>query len=433
MSRTRAWSTWQTDFLATLERRGQSPATVKLRKLGVRRFERLCRRLGVSTPADLSGVHYQAMAQFLRQHRSRRGRPYAAVSQHLVLTSVRRFLNWAVAAGRLPAEQLEGVPPDGRRPRPPKPAASGPWTPWQADFLDALRSRGQSAATLSIRAQWLPVFQRFCEAQGVEHPTGVVTRHLEAFQAWLATPQVRLGRPYAPSSQEQALATARLFLRWAVKTRRLLVDPTATVRLHHVPPVMGWVPTVDQVQRLLTPQPSENRYQARDRTVLEVLYGTAVRLGECAALDLTDVNLREGWLRVRYAKGGIQRLLPIGSHLADILQHYLARARPHFPTPGHEPALFVNHLGGRLSTASMASLVQNAGRRCGHPGLHAHVLRRACVTHLLEAGASLEALQRQLGHHGLDALHRYLKVSLETLRAEHHRTHPRTASQALPP
>ena len=72
------------------------------------------------------------------------------------------------AAGRLPAEQLGGVPPDGRRPRPPKPAASGPWTPWQADFLDALRSRGQSAATLSIRAQWLPVFQRFCEAQGVE-------------------------------------------------------------------------------------------------------------------------------------------------------------------------------------------------------------------------------------------------------------------------
>ncbi|HEY4001012.1 MAG TPA: tyrosine-type recombinase/integrase [Candidatus Xenobia bacterium] len=306
------------------------------------------------------------------------------------------------------------------------------WAEWQAEFLESLRSRGQTAATVRIRRFWLKRWAGWAQACDLSDPAACTCHHLADFLTHLAAPQPGAGRVLAVSSQEAGRSTVRLFLRWAVRTGRLLVDPTEDCGLHWVRSSARAVPTVSDIQNLLARLAVETRYGFRNRVMLEVLYGTALRLSECRALDLGDVNLRDGWLRIRRAKGGMQRLVPLATHLTTVLDEYLTHGRVCFQPPAEEPALFLSRAGGRLSEVSMQVIVRQAGGRIGWPGLQTHDLRRACATHLLAAGASLADVCRQLGHHGLANVDRYVQVSPATLREEHRRTHPRARLQRRP-
>jgi site-specific recombinase XerD len=341
----------------------------------------------------------------------------------MILDTARLFLRWAVATHRLPADRTEGLP--SRPVSRPEPPSEGPWGQWQADYLRALRSRGLAGATLRIRTVWLRRLERWSRSAGVIDPAALTHHHVSGFLHSVTSPQPHLGRPWAPSSQGQAQVSVRLFLRWAVKTGRLLVDPTSDTQLQRIPPATVHVPTVDQVHALLAPMPSETRYQFRNRVVLELLYSTALRRSEAVALDLTDVNLRDGWLRVRRGKGGVARLMPIESHLADLLERYVTDCRPAFCPKPEQAALFLSHHGRRLHPLSVRDLVRKAGQRVGLPGLRPHDLRRACATHLLQAGAPLEAVRQQLGHRGLQTVDRYAQLTPENVCDEHARTHPR--------
>ena len=169
----------------------------------------------------------------------------------------------------------------------------------------------------------------------------------------------------------------------------------------------------------------------RDRALLELLYGTGIRISEAVGLDLDDVDLDDASLRV-LGKGSKERIVPVGRGAQVALDAYLrdgrlvlrrARARR---TARDGDAVVLNSRGGRISRQSCWAIVRKAGERVGLGSrLSPHVLRHSCATHMLDHGADLRVVQELLGHASISTTQIYTKVSPERLRAAYDAAHPR--------
>jgi integrase/recombinase XerD len=162
--------------------------------------------------------------------------------------------------------------------------------------------------------------------------------------------------------------------------------------------------------------------------MLEVLYGCGIRVSELTGLDLRDVDLAEGYLRV-FGKGRKERVTPISGTAAAALREYLTHGRPFLRTKRaatrQDPdAVFINVRGGRLTRATVHAMVHTYGGRVGLD-MHPHTLRHSFATHLLEGGADLRALQEMLGHADISTTQVYTHVDRSHLREEYLSTHPR--------
>jgi len=175
---------------------------------------------------------------------------------------------------------------------------------------------------------------------------------------------------------------------------------------------------------------------ARDAALLELLYGSGLRVSELVGLDLEHVELESAEVRV-LGKGNKERIVPLGSKACAALEAYLARRgelRARRTAPDGR-ALFLSRRGRRLGVRWVQKLVQRYGALgAGRPDLHPHALRHSCATHLLEGGADLRVIQELLGHSSLATTERYTHVSLDQLLAVYDRAHPLArASRRRPP
>jgi integrase/recombinase XerC len=165
----------------------------------------------------------------------------------------------------------------------------------------------------------------------------------------------------------------------------------------------------------------ERPHPARDRAIFEVLYGCGVRVSELAGLNLEDLDRSEGWMRVR-GKGRKERQVPLPRQAAEALDRYLNER----PVVRDEPAVFLNHRGGRLTDRGISLIVKfYSTYLAGDPSLHPHSFRHAYATHLLSSGADLRAIQELLGHARLSTTQKYTQVSLTDLMAVYDRAHPK--------
>ncbi len=165
----------------------------------------------------------------------------------------------------------------------------------------------------------------------------------------------------------------------------------------------------------------------RDQCIIELLYGSGMRVGELVALDLADLEPSTRLVRVR-GKGRKERIVPYGRRAADALRSYLPdRATWRQGSDKTHDALFVNQRGGRLTDRSVRRLLNAAVARCSATlSLHPHALRHAFATHLLEAGMDLRAIQELLGHSSLATTQIYTTVDLAHLMKVHRSAHPRS-------
>jgi integrase/recombinase XerD len=186
------------------------------------------------------------------------------------------------------------------------------------------------------------------------------------------------------------------------------------------------VPTEEQMLRLLEAPRLETLPGLRDRAWLETAYATGARRLEMTRLTLADVNLQQGVLRL-YGKGDKERLVPLGQQAIGWLEKYLRQARPRLLKGNQTTALWISSRGGGpLCYQAMQQQLRGYAQRLGLPVslLAAHNLRRACVTHLLQHGASPLLLKELLGHTRTATLTHYLRRSLADLKATHRRTLP---------
>jgi integrase/recombinase XerC len=188
-----------------------------------------------------------------------------------------------------------------------------------------------------------------------------------------------------------------------------------------LPEVMSAEKTNNMLDAVEAGKRVEKPSRERDIAFLELLYGCGIRVGELVGIDLDDLDLAEGWLKVN-GKGNKQRQVPVGERAVDAVNRYLER-RSAAPD---ERALFVNGQGTRLSDRQVRRLVKfYATLVTGDSTVHPHSFRHAYATHLLSDGADLRAIQELLGHARLSTTQKYTQVSLRDLQAVYDRAHPK--------
>jgi integrase/recombinase XerD len=186
-----------------------------------------------------------------------------------------------------------------------------------------------------------------------------------------------------------------------------------------------------EVESLLASVVGSSPLERRDRAILEVLYGTGIRISELVGLSLGDVDLTDRVMRV-FGKGSHERVVPIGRMAADALSEWLTASGRGALVPerwarrGDAEAVFLNARGGRLSRQGAWGIVRTYADRVGlGDRLSPHVLRHSCATHMLDHGADIRVVQELLGHASVATTQVYTLVSAERLRSVYENAHPR--------
>lgn len=238
-------------------------------------------------------------------------------------------------------------------------------------------------------------------------------------------------RGLAPASVARALVPVRSLHRFLAEEGRAPHDPGAHVELPKVPRGLPKALSEDEVGRLLDAPVGAGPAVLRDRAMLEVLYGTGVRVSELVGLSLGDVDLDAALIRA-FGKGSKERIVPVGAPAVRALVAWLGPGgRPdlaptHWRRRGDAEAVFLNVRGGRLSRQGAWDVLNRYARRVGLEGkLSPHVLRHSCATHMLDHGADIRAVQELLGHASISTTQVYTLVSTERLWEVYRNAHPR--------
>ena len=249
--------------------------------------------------------------------------------------------------------------------------------------------------------------------------------HLFRYLAQRSSSGGTTGRGYNPKSNARLLSSLRQFYRVQQRDGRITQDPTLNVDLPKLPRGLPKALAESEVEALLQ-APSDSALGLRDRSMLELMYATGLRVSELVGLRTDQVNLRQGVLRVS-GKGGKERLVPIGAEAQHWLTRYVGEARPALLKAARCDALFVTARAGGMTRQMFWTLVKKHAASAGIASkrISPHVLRHSFATHLLNHGADLRALQMLLGHSSLSTTQIYTLVAKEGLKRLHAEHHPR--------
>ena len=298
-----------------------------------------------------------------------------------------------------------------------------------AEYETWLRvERGLAPNSLAAYRRDLRRYAAYLRRVGETDPTQVREATVAGYVDELRDARTDDGAPrYAPASIARAVAAVRSFHRFCAEEGLLASDPSEDIGSPRVPQGIPKALSEAEVTALLDAVTGDDPRALRDRAMLETLYGGGLRISELVGLDLADLDLHDGLVRV-LGKGAKERVAPVGRTARAALGDYLTRGRPDLlRTRGRaEDAVFLNARGGRLTRQGAWLVVRAAGDRAGlGDRLFPHVLRHSCATHMLDHGADIRVVQELLGHASLSTTQVYTKVSPERLRAVYDAAHPR--------
>lgn len=282
------------------------------------------------------------------------------------------------------------------------------------DFATSLTSLADN--TVSSYLSDLRGFAEWCERSDVHRPDRVKRATIRRYLAYLTT------RDFARRTIARKVAAIRRYYRWSVANGLAVVDPTSSVS---VPAGPGRLPRVldhRELNGLLDPLADEHEpdwRRARDDAVLELLYGSGLRVSELCDLDVSSLSLATSAATV-WGKGSKERRVPLSEPSVLSLRNWLA-IRREVVVADQGAALFGNERGKRLTPRDVRRIVDRRSPTPTHP----HALRHSFATHLLDGGADLRAVQELLGHSDVATTQRYTHVSRERLSAAYREAHPR--------
>ncbi len=231
----------------------------------------------------------------------------------------------------------------------------------------------------------------------------------------------------ATTTVARKLVSIRLFYRFLASEQKLAANPADDSDLPKQRRKLPNVLTQDEVAKLIEAAGSApDRFWAlRSRAMLEVMYGSGLRVSELLGLGTTSVVLADGFLRVM-GKRSKERVVPMGQPAVSAVRDYLSAVRPHYAGKRTSPSLFLNSRGSRLSRMGFLKILRSCVALAGiNRRVTPHTLRHSFATHLLEGGADLRAVQEMLGHSSIATTQIYTHVDREYLRETHRTFHPR--------
>ncbi len=229
----------------------------------------------------------------------------------------------------------------------------------------------------------------------------------------------------ASSSISRACASIKSFYHFLFRERIIHKDPTAnldTPKLEHrLPKVL----TVTEVEMLLCQPDMTNPLGIRDRSMLELLYATGMRVSELISISMEDINLEMGFLRC-IGKGSKERIVPVGSIAIEYLEHYILNARKKILDDKESEILFLNRRGDALTRQGFWKIIKKYSKQAGiNKKITPHTLRHSFATHLLENGADLRSVQEMLGHADISTTQIYTHITRDKIKEVYDKTHPR--------
>ena len=286
-------------------------------------------------------------------------------------------------------------------------------------FLDAVwMERGLSPNTLAAYRADLSALERWLDEHAV---------HLENAQRGdiLSFMASRVQAGARPRSTARQLSSFRRFYRYLVREGSLREDPTAQIAMPKVGRSLPKSLMEEEVEALLAAPAVSDPLGHRDRTMLEVLYATGLRVSELVNLKLGQVNLNQGVLRI-VGKGDRERLIPLGEEAVQWVQQFLLGPRVEILLERQTDYLFPTRRGDRMTRQAFWHIIKRYAKKAGiDKELSPHTLRHAFATHLLNHGADLRVVQMLLGHSDLSTTQIYTHVARERLKDLHSQHHPR--------
>ncbi|AYC29342.1 site-specific tyrosine recombinase XerD [Paenisporosarcina cavernae] len=222
------------------------------------------------------------------------------------------------------------------------------------------------------------------------------------------------------------ISSIRSFHQFLVRERIMDSDPSMHVEMPKMEKTLPKILSLDEIDMLLTMPNREKAIGKRDLAILELLYGTGMRISECIELSMEDIHLSMGFVRV-FGKGGKERIIPLGNKAIAACEDYLLHARGEFQLNATKSNhFFLNHLGNSLTRQGIGKILKEYAKKAGiKTDITPHIFRHSFATHLIENGADLRAVQEMLGHADISTTQIYTHVSKTRLKDVYTQFHPR--------
>jgi len=292
---------------------------------------------------------------------------------------------------------------------------------WLERYLEALERDNASPYTVKNYRTDIGQFLDYSAEHGVNALAGLHRDLVRDYLEELAEAE------YARASIARRVFELRAFGDYLVRHKAWEQNLFRRIYAPRIPRRLPRYLTVEEVQQLLAVPDSASPQGMRDRAIIETLYASGVRVAELSALNVRDVDVRSGEMRV-IGKGDKERMVLLGRPAAAALRAYIDVGRPAQLGEHATNALFLNRFGGRLSVRSVDEIVRQAGVVAGiEQTVTPHLLRHTFATHMLDGGADLRVVQELLGHENLATTQIYANVTQKRAREIYLRAHPRAA------
>jgi integrase/recombinase XerD len=284
-------------------------------------------------------------------------------------------------------------------------------------FLDAVWvEQGLSKNTLSAYASDLYIFVGWLAGRKLLE---VDSTHISHFIAY------RYGAGIGKRSLARILSSLRRFYGYYMRESFIAVDPTALIEIPHIALSLPTALTENDIELLLSGPEASDLLGFRDKTMLETLYATGLRVSELVNLKFEQVNFNQGWVRIT-GKGNKERLVPIGEEAMFWLENYINVSRKALLNGRQSDYVFVTNRADAMTRQAFWHIIKRYAKKADiKKDLSPHTLRHAFATHLLNHGADLRVVQLLLGHSNLSTTQIYTHIARERLKELHAKYHPR--------
>jgi len=281
-------------------------------------------------------------------------------------------------------------------------------------FLAFMESRGRSKNTVINYRVDLEQFREYLLRQDISDVSGIDSQSVRIYLSNI------IGFGIAKSSAARKLSAVRGFISWLSSREILEYGVAAGLKGPKLPSSLPRALSYEETEKLLVEGPENGKHYQRDRLILELLYGSGLRVSELIDLNWENIETDQRMIRV-LGKGSKERLVPFGPSVKELLEDWSLLSKE-----GTKGPLFISEKGAeRLTVRTVHRLVQRAALRVGIYGVSPHTLRHCFATHLLERGAPLRVVQELLGHESIAATQRYLSITAEQMKRSYMEYHPR--------
>ncbi len=248
---------------------------------------------------------------------------------------------------------------------------------------------------------------------------------IEAYIYYLRNLKSKKGDFYSSKSINRYISSLKSFFKYLLNEKYIEANPTDIIDTPKMSRNLPEVLTIQEIDNMFSKAGISDKYECRDRAIMETMYASGLRVSELINLKINDIYRSDGILRI-FGKGAKERIVPIGSSALKFISIYLEKSRPYFNKPYSDDFVFLNFRGRCLSRMAVWNIITKYSKLASiKKDIHPHILRHSFATHLLEGGADIRIIQEMLGHSDISTTQIYTHIDRDYLIEVHKTYHPR--------